>query len=57
MKNNLKLILGIIGGVVVVGSIAVAMIHFWDDLKKLLPCFGKCTRALTISTRSRRKIS
>ena len=31
MKNNLKLILGIIGGVVVVGSIAVAMIHFWDD--------------------------
>ena len=30
MKNNLKLILGIIGGVVVVGSIAVAMIHFWD---------------------------
>ena len=41
MKNNLKLILGIIGGVVVVGSIAVAMIHFWDDLKKLLPCFGK----------------
>ena len=46
MKNNLKLILGIIGGVVVVGSIAVAMIHFWDDLKKLLPCFGKCDEGL-----------
>ena len=38
MKKNstLKLVLAIIGGVVVVGSIAVAMIHFWDDLKKLL---------------------
>ena len=36
MKNNLKLILGI----------AVAMIHFWDDLKKLLPCFGKCDEGL-----------
>ena len=35
MKNNLKLILGIIGGVVVVGSIAVAMI-----------CFGKCDEGL-----------
>ena len=46
IKNNLKLILGIIGGVVVVGSIAVAMIHFWDDLKKLLPCFGKCDEGL-----------
>lgn len=39
MKNNtLKLVLSIIGGVVVVGAIAVALIHFWDDLKKLLPC-------------------
>lgn len=39
MKNNhLKFILGIVGGVVVVGSIVVALIHFWDDLKKLLPC-------------------
>ena len=36
MKNNLKLILGIIGGVVVVGSIAVAMIHFWDDLVEIV---------------------
>lgn len=46
MKKNstLKLILAIVGGVVVVGSIAVAMIHFWDDLKKLLPC-GKCEEA------------
>lgn len=38
MKNsNLRLILGIVGGVVVVAAIAVALIHFWDDLKKLLP--------------------
>lgn len=46
MKKNstLKLILAIVGGVVVVGSIAVAMIHFWDDIKKLLPC-GKCEEA------------
>ena len=46
MKNNLKLILGIIGGVVVVGSIAVAMIRFWDDRKKPLPYFGKCDEGL-----------
>lgn len=42
MKNkNLKLILSIVGAVVVVGTLAVALIHFWDDLKKLIPC-GKC---------------
>ena len=41
MKNsNLRLILGIVGGVVVVAAIAVALIHFWDDLKKLVP-WGK----------------
>lgn len=40
MNKTLKLILAIIGGVVVVGSIAVALIHFWDDIKKLLP--GSC---------------
>ena len=36
MKNNgtLKLILAIIGGVVVAGAAAVAVIHFWDHLKK-----------------------
>ena len=39
MKNiTLKLILAIIGGVVVVGAAAVAVLHFWDDLKKYLPC-------------------
>ena len=39
MKNkNTKLVLGIVGGVVVVGAIVVALIHFWDDIKKLLPC-------------------
>lgn len=36
-NNNLRLILGIVGGVVVVAAIAFALIHFWDDLKKLLP--------------------
>ena len=45
MKNNgtLKLILAIIGGVVVAGAAAVAVIHFWDDLKKYLPCC-KCNK-------------
>lgn len=39
MKNStLKLILSIVGGVVVLGAIAVGLIHFWDDIKKLLPC-------------------
>ena len=40
MKKNgsLKLVLAIIGGVVVLGSLVVAVVHFWDDLKKLCPC-------------------
>lgn len=39
MKNkNTKLVLGIVGGVVVLGAIVVALIHFWDDIKKLIPC-------------------
>lgn len=43
MKNStLKLILSIVGGVVVIGSIAVALIHFWDDIKKLFPCCSSC---------------
>lgn len=38
MKNNKsKLILAIIGGVVVLGAITVALIHFWEDIKNLLP--------------------
>ena len=37
-KSNLGTILGIVGAVVVVAAIAVAMIHFWDDIKKALPC-------------------
>lgn len=43
MKNNstLKMVLAIVGGVVVVAGIAVALIHFWDDLKNLLPCCKK----------------
>ena len=43
MKKNstLKLVLAIIGGVVVVGAMVVALIHFWEDIKKLLPCCKK----------------
>lgn len=42
MKNsNLKLILGIVGGIVVVSAIVVALVHFWDDLKGLIPGVGK----------------
>ena len=40
MKNDnstLKLVLAIVGGVVVLGAIAVGLIHFWDDIKKILP--------------------
>ncbi len=37
-KSNLGTILGIVGAVVVVAAVAVAMIHFWDDIKKLFPC-------------------
>ena len=39
MKKNspLKIVLIVVGAVVVVGTIAAAVIHFWDDIKKLLP--------------------
>ncbi len=38
MKNaNLKTILGIVGGIVVAAAVAVALIRYWDALKKLLP--------------------
>ena len=44
MKNStLKMILAIVGGVVVLAAAAVAVIHFWDDLKKYLPC-RKCNK-------------
>lgn len=36
-NNTLKIVLAIIGGVVVVGAIIAALIHFWDDIKKLAP--------------------
>ena len=40
MKNNknTKMIFGIVGGVVVLGAIVLALVHFWDDIMKLLPC-------------------
>ena len=38
MKNNtLRTILTIVGAVVSLGAIAYAVIHFWDDIKGLLP--------------------
>ena len=38
MKNNsLRLILTIVGAIVSLGAIAYAVIHFWDDIKELLP--------------------
>lgn len=38
-KNNstLRVILAIVGAVVVLGTIVAAVVHFWDDIKKLLP--------------------
>lgn len=44
-NSNLKLICSIVGGVVIVAAIAVALIHFWDDIKKLLPSC-KCKEEL-----------
>lgn len=42
MKNNaMKTIFIIVGAVVTVGAIALALVHFWDDIKSLLPC-KKC---------------
>ncbi|MDR0889206.1 MAG: hypothetical protein LBM28_00990 [Oscillospiraceae bacterium] len=44
MKNTggLKCILAIIGGIVVIAAAAAAVIHFWEDIKKYLPCSCKC---------------
>lgn len=44
-NNNLKLIFSIVGGVVIVAAIVVALVHFWDDIKKLLPSC-KCKEEL-----------
>ncbi len=40
MKKNspLKIIFTIVGAVVVLGTIAAAVVHFWEDIKKLIPC-------------------
>ncbi len=43
MKNStLRLVLSIVGAVVVLGAITAAVIHFWDDLKKLIPGCKDC---------------
>jgi|GEM_PF-933251 len=36
-NSTLKIVLTIIGAVVVLGTIVAAVVHFWDDIKKLLP--------------------
>ena len=36
-KNKTGWILAIVGAVVVVCAITYAMIHFWEDIKNLLP--------------------
>ncbi|MBQ7871983.1 MAG: hypothetical protein IJ357_07565 [Oscillospiraceae bacterium] len=42
MKNStLKTILIIVGAVVTLAGIALALVHFWDDIQKLLPCKRK----------------
>lgn len=37
-NNHLGIICSIVGGVVIAAAVVVALIHFWDDVKKLLPC-------------------
>ena len=44
-KSNLGLICSIVGGVVMAAATAVALIHFWDDIKRLLPGCCKCKEA------------
>lgn len=47
MKNStMRVILSIVGGVVVVAGIAFALIHFWGDIKAMLPCCCKKDEAL-----------
>lgn len=40
-NNTVKLICAIVGGVAMLGATVLALVHFWDDIKSLLPC-GKC---------------
>lgn len=44
-SNHLGIICSIVGGVVIAATVVVALIHFWDDIKKLLPCC-KCNEEL-----------
>lgn len=38
MKNNtLRIILTVVGAVVTLGAMVLAIVHFWDDIKSLLP--------------------
>lgn len=37
-KSNWGLVCSIVGAVVIAGAAVAALIHFWDDIKKLLPC-------------------
>ena len=40
-NNTLKLVLTVIGAVVVIAAAVAAVIHFWEDIKKYLPCKKK----------------
>ncbi len=37
-SGGLKMVLAVIGAFVVLGGAVVAIIHFWEDIKKKLPC-------------------
>ena len=36
-NSTMKIIFTIVGAVVVLGTIVAAVVHFWEDIKKLLP--------------------
>ena len=36
--NFWKVLCSVIGALVLIGSAAVTIVHFWDDIKKHLPC-------------------
>ena len=61
MKNNtLRVILTVVGAVVTLGAMVLAIVHFWDDIKSLLPAkkdedFDEDFRNLRIRTEESEK--
>lgn len=37
-NSNWGMICSIVGGIVIAAAAVVALLHFWDDIKVLLPC-------------------